>query len=300
MANIDHIMPKPVVVPIFWGHDYVVNTAASDQLKQMLSDLVTGPFMNGLAQYGIHRGTLLDPIKIDDQHPPKTITYKDSNKQLKDEITKHLISWINAGIVPPLPSPIDINQLYLILPPPETTFETFNNAGDPIGNGIQGFHNGGVTDPPPPPTYYWGIVKTNDTGVALVDANGNPLTSSAQAFANAVAGTVGHELVEQLADRNGSFEELGDPCNCRGATYRGWSVQPYWSEWGNTNEGSKWDIHCVNGDSPISLKQFLSAIGFDFNTKGLRSLGTSVINIDYIALTMQSKDSPQSAPSNCQ
>jgi hypothetical protein len=29
MANIDHVMPNPVVVPIFWGHDYVANPDAA-------------------------------------------------------------------------------------------------------------------------------------------------------------------------------------------------------------------------------------------------------------------------------
>ncbi len=52
MPNINHIMPKPFVVPIFWGHDYVANRDTANKLQQMISDLVTGPFMNGLAQYG--------------------------------------------------------------------------------------------------------------------------------------------------------------------------------------------------------------------------------------------------------
>jgi hypothetical protein len=150
MANIDHIMPKPVVVPIFWGHDYVDNPDTANKLQQMVSDLVTGPFMNGLAQYGIQRGSVT-PVIIDDQNPPATIIYTDSNNQFTDEITKRLINWINAGIVPPPTSPNDINQLYLIFPPPETTPEKYNGAGDPIGNGVQGWHNEGVTNPAPPP-----------------------------------------------------------------------------------------------------------------------------------------------------
>jgi hypothetical protein len=112
-------------------------------------------------------------------------------------------------------------------------------------------------------------MKTNDVGPS----------SSALAFVNNVAPKVGHELVEQLADRNGSFEELGDPCNNTLVTYRGWSVQQYHSDWDNG---------CINGDNPVSLKRFLIAIGFDFQHKGLRSLGTPTINIDYIATTMQS------------
>lgn len=268
MANISHIMPKPLAVPIFWGHDYVANPTTANNLRQMLSDLVTGPFTNGLAQYGVQRGSMTAPIIIDDRNPPSTITYTDSNNQLKDEITKQLIKWINAGTVPPPPSPTDINQLYLIIPPPETTPQLFNSASDPIGNGVQGFHNEGRTNPDPPPTYYWAIVKTNDVG--------DPATL---AFVNGIAVKIGHEFVEQCADRNGSFEEIGDPCNNTLVTYRGWTVQQYQSDWDNG---------CINGDKPISLKRFLIAIGFDVQHKGLRSLGTSTINIDFIASTMQS------------
>src|ERR1700732_4605435 len=113
MTNISHIMPKPLVVPILWGHDYVANQTTVSNLTQMLSDLVTGPFMNGLAQYGVRRGSMTAPIIIDDNNPPATVIYRDGNNQLKDEITKQLIKWINAGTVPPPPSPTDINQLYL-------------------------------------------------------------------------------------------------------------------------------------------------------------------------------------------
>src|SRR5262245_2992911 len=253
MANIDHIMPKPVVVFILWGHDYVANPATANTLQQMVSDLVTGSFMNGLAQYGIQRGSVM-LVTIDDKSPPATITYKDSNGQWTDEITKRLTGWISAGSVPAPPSPTDINQLYLILPPPETTFETYNGPKDPIGNGIQGWHNTGVTNPAPPPNYYWAIVKTGDVGAPA---------SSTQAFVKGVAGNVGHELVEQFVDRNYSFEEIGDPCNNNYFTYRGWSVQQYHSDWDNA---------CINGDNPVSLKQFLTAIKFDFQKSGLRSL----------------------------
>jgi hypothetical protein len=274
MPNLTHIMPKPLVVPIFWGHDYVTNPTTAQYLQQMISDLVTGPFMNGLAQYGIQRGSMQAPIIIDDTNPPATIIYYDGNKQLQDDITKQLIKWINAGTVPSPPSPTDINQLYLIIPPSETTPETYNfNAvppgSDPIGNGIQGWHNEGLTNPGPPPTYYWAIVKTNDCGPP----------SSGITFVNCFAQKVAHELAEQFSDRNGSFKEIGDPCLNNGDTYRGWAIQQYWSDWDNS---------CINGDNPVSLKKFLTAIGFDFKNKGLLSLGTPTISIDYIALTMQS------------
>jgi hypothetical protein len=273
MENIDHIMPKPVVVPVFWGHDYVANPATVNQLMGLLSDLVTGPFMNGLAQYGVRRGSVNAAIVIDDQSPPATITYTDGTNQLKDEITKRLAKWIREGKVPPPASPSDVNQLYLILPPTQTTPLKFNGDADPLGNGVQGFHNEGRTDPPPPPTLFWAIVKTNDVGA--------PSTSD---FINGVAPKISHELVEQFVDRNGTFEEIGDGCVGSLFEYRGRFVERYTSDLDKSAENPN---GCINGDQPVSLKRFLAAINFDLGRNGLRSLGTSTINIDFIAVTMQ-------------
>ena len=84
-------MPKPVVVPVLWGHDYVVNPTTASSLQQMVSDLVTGPFMNGLAQYGVRRGSVTSPAIIDDKNPPATVVGYDKNNKLHDDITKKII-----------------------------------------------------------------------------------------------------------------------------------------------------------------------------------------------------------------
>ena len=107
----------------------------------------------------------------------------------------------------------------------------YNGAGDPIGNGVQGWHNEGTTNPGPPPTYYWAIVKTNDCG--------SP--STGLEFVNNFAQKVAHELAEQFVDRNGTFKEVGDPCLNFPATYHGWQIQKYWSDWDNS---------CISGDEP--------------------------------------------------
>jgi hypothetical protein len=266
MPNLSHVMPNPVVVPILWGHDYVEFPETTALVERLISDLVTGSFMNGMAQYGVSRATMAPPVIIDDNSPPAKIVYYDANNKLVDDITKRLIHWIGAGLVPPPPSRADINQLYLIIPPSETTPETYNTSRDPIGNGVQGWHNEGVTDPAAPPTYYWTIVKTNDCGPP----------SAGTTFVNNFAQKVAHEVAEQFVDRNGSFKEIGDPCLNTAESYRGWAIQQYWSDWDNA---------CINGDSPVSVRKFLAAIGFDF-AQGLRTLGAASINVDYVAQTM--------------
>jgi hypothetical protein len=184
----------------------------------MISDLVTDSYMNGLAQYGVRRGRMETPIIIDDLNPPQTIVYTDSNNNLVDEITHKIIEWNNAGLVPPPPGN-NLNQMYLITPPSETTPEMWNGPKDPIGKGVQGWHNKGSSNPAPPPTYYWGIVKTNDCG----------LPSAGLTFVNNFAAKVAHELAEQFVDRIGAIVEVGDNCLNNVEYYRGWTIQQHWS-----------------------------------------------------------------------
>lgn len=145
-----------------------------------------------------------------------------------------------------------------------------------------------MTQPSSPPTYYWAIVKTYATD----------LTNSHK-FASDLAQIVSHELVEQFVDRNGSFAELGDACQGNPLySYRGWQVQQFLSAWDSTATQclNNKNCVCINLDGPVSLKRFLTAIGFDFQKNGLSQLGTlsggnpPVININYIASTMQSQD----------
>ena len=74
------------------GDDYVANPATAKAVEQMISDPVTGPFMNGMAQYGVRRGRMAMPIIIDDQKPPATIVYTDAKSNFVDQITKQLIT----------------------------------------------------------------------------------------------------------------------------------------------------------------------------------------------------------------
>jgi hypothetical protein len=223
----------------------VANPATAKAVEQMVSDLVTGPFMNGMAQYGIRRGSVVTPVIINDQNPPATIAYTDSHDNFVDQIAKQLITWIKDGLVPPPLSDSDSNTMYLIIPPSETTPEMYNGAGDPIGNGVQGWHNEGVTNPGPPPTYYWAIVKTNDCGPP-----GGGVT-----FVNSFSQKVAHELAEQFVDRNGTFKEVGDPCLNDPETYRGWQIQKYWSDWDNG---------CIDGDQPpLMPRSFQTVDGYE-------------------------------------
>src|SRR5215831_2154192 len=58
-AQDKHVLRAPIIVPIFWGHYYVNNPSDVTNIMNLIIDLVTGRFMNGLAQYGVVRGTVL-------------------------------------------------------------------------------------------------------------------------------------------------------------------------------------------------------------------------------------------------
>ena len=68
-ANNKHVIRHPRVVLIFWDHYYAINSDVIATTVQMLDDIISGPFMNGLAQYGVSRGTMLGSHIIDITHP---------------------------------------------------------------------------------------------------------------------------------------------------------------------------------------------------------------------------------------
>lgn len=278
MFNVDHTMSLPHVVPILWGDVYAQNPDTVQNIHDMVSDLVTGPFMNGMAQYGILRGSVQAPIVIHNSNPPPTIIYYDSNNNLQDDITKKILAWIEAGLVPAVP-PVD--QLYLIIPCPASHFETYDGSSDPKGNGVQGYHNEGVTNPATSPPCLWAIVKTD-----FVNSWSNGPISSKNFVSLGIAPTVCHELAEQFVDLNGTYREIGDACTNNQYVYRGWTVQQYLSVWAGKT--------CINGDSPVSTKRFLQAIGYP-PSQGLRALaktnsGEWPFNIAFIADAMSLRE----------
>ena len=276
-AHQKHIMPNPRVVPIFWGHNYVTNPNDVTAVVQLLSDLVTGPFMNGLVQYGVSRGSVASPITIDTNptNPaPGTLDEKQALAQI--------VSWINASTVTPTPSVDETNLLYFLFPPTTTQLTLSDGT-----TGFCGYHQHGKFN---------NISQNDDLFWAIVNTSGAP-SGTGTRFANSLAFCVSHELAEAFSDRDGhgfisdvvpgtnQTCEIGDICECAAGCpglitfpYRGWSVEQYWSNWDST---------CIHGDQPVSLRKFLGAIGFDIKNKGLLSLNTPVINLEYIASRMR-------------
>lgn len=289
------LIPHVQIVLVLWDHYYITNPLAVGFAKQLITDLVTGPFMNGLAQYGIHRGSLVNTIVVDtaSSNPasnfpaPSTWDIGDGNDATQ------ILTWINNGNVTPKPQRpskgAPPNILYLLFMPRSTQLTNGTNTdGSPNTNVCGWHHNAKLGDSDNTPVY-WGLVRT-DTAAAN--------TTSEQAFVDSVAFCVSHELSEAVTnpDGNGFFApnvqgqscEIGDLCeadsagNLKLVSYtvsgRTYQVEQYWSNWDNA---------CINGDQPVSLRKFAKAINFD-PANGLRSLpllgqNANTISIDYIA-----------------
>lgn len=129
--NDQHIIRDPHIVPVMWGHYYATNPAVVTALVSLLTDLVTGQFMNGLAQYGCLRGDfryssvfgngpVFNPQLIDIIPPNKGPT------NVGDTGLSQLKNWLDAGKVGPVPQDgFEHDQLvYIVFLPTETTIST--------------------------------------------------------------------------------------------------------------------------------------------------------------------------------
>jgi hypothetical protein len=264
-AGKKHVLRNPGIVLVFWGHNYITNPNDVSALVQLISDLVTGPFMNGLVQYGVTRGSIVGQAVVDtDLHNPAPATLDENQAQAQ------ISSCIKAGIITPAPSVNETNLLYFLFPP--TTTQLKMNDGS---TGFCGYHQHGK---------FHGNSQNDDLFWAIVDTTG-AATATGMTFANKIAFCVSHELAEACTNRDGQGYiadkcEIGDICEASGSVpccitfqYRGWSVEPYWSNWDNA---------CIQGVQPVSLRTFLRSIGVNAN-QGLRSLNTPDINLAYMA-----------------
>jgi hypothetical protein len=277
--HVTRVLPGvgPHVVPIFWGHYYVINPDVPRLVTLLISDLVTGPYMNGLAQYGVGRGTMGQTTTIDMTDAAGN-PIPDPINLSRGSIETQLGKWISGGLTGIRPLVDGQNVVFVIfLPTGSTTTEPAGEAG---------YHNHGQYNPASSnDDMFWAVVITNAN---YVDQ------SSATNFANSLSFVVSHELCETFTDRDEDgfiyFScEIGDICESRDPTCqnccttfpytqfnRTWQVEPYWSNWDN---------NCINGNQPVSIRKFLQAIGVD-GSRGLRQLQSNVINVDYVASKM--------------
>ena len=280
--NSKHVIRHPRIFLVLWGHFYETDADLLTFSYALVRDLISGPFMNELCQYGVAAGTMAGAGIIDtnDLNPaPATLDGAGVKTQLK--------SWF--GDIIPTPAVNEDSLMYFILPPLSTKL-TLKQNGTVLNGDVDfcGYHSWDTFNAKSTqPDTFFGIVSTASASA------GKP---KALDFVNALASCVSHEIAECVTNRDGqgfistactnsdkstTTCEIGDICETQaGYAYKGGSgqswpnIQRYWSGW---------DSACVQGANPVSVRKFLDAIGFDYHTKGLSALGASRLNIPYIA-----------------
>jgi hypothetical protein len=245
------------IMVICWGRFYKDHPDAVSNAFALCHDLVTGRYFNGLAQYGVGRGSMAGVRTIDDTNPPQMLD--------EDGVCTRIKVFVLSSILDntfPKPSVDEKSLLYVVFLPPQTKPTISSGADD-----FCGYHSWSkFNDRSQDDDLFYAVIRTDKAP-----------QSTGQAFIQSVSYCVSHEIAEAVTSRdgrgynNGSCE-IGDLCEQNGTfKYQGWDVEQYWSVWRRS---------CIQGDRPVSLRRFLATLG---QLRNLRLLGTPVVNIEFIA-----------------
>lgn len=195
---------------VFWGKGWTLPTSSPSASKviQAVQDILSGPYMTALKQYGIGRAYFRDALIVNDD-PPNPFSTIDVMNLIWDLID-------NGSF--PEPDDGGGQNLYVVITDSSANYANINVA--------VGFH-GVATD-------YDFPLDNDKAWVAWVGSKGS--------FPNAldnITKTFSHELVEAVTDpekdgyqTNGTFNggnEIGDACNNGSGRLNGIAVQTYWS-----------------------------------------------------------------------
>ena len=223
---------------IFWGS--VWNSPISPSASQIISsvqNILDGPFMSGLLQYGINRSPFRGAIVVTSPEPPFAPNTFDAD-DLEDELIGALID----GGAFPEPDEDGGRNIYVVVMPPNTKYN-----GDPKIKGAHSHFNSGS------------LIDVDNTWYAWI---GN-------ADIDLMTRVFGHELAETCTNPEGDGwtvdgepdgeNEIGDVCTKRTNQVNGITLDGYWSQLDNA---------CLL-PTEYSLKRFMLSSGLD-PTKGLR------------------------------
>jgi hypothetical protein len=210
------------VILVFWGSFWTATPApspSSDEYKQAIIGILTGPYMGGLRQYrGAAQGTLIFTDLNDNTSPADQYTDDDVKAMLKDRLD-------NTSMPPPTSGH---NRFYAVIVPPG-----INNKLTTTQNFVgqhQSFTYKGVTG-----YYAW----VDNTG-SLTGHNCATKVFShelIEACTNPDVDTLNNSILVNGTNPDGSTvtnDEIGDTCNNQFATVDvngvSCSVQAYWSK----------------------------------------------------------------------
>jgi hypothetical protein len=224
---------------IFWGSDWNLPSTSPtvNEVVTAVQNVLAGPFMSGLVQYGIDRSPFRGAIIVTSP-PPAFLPNNFDEGDVEDIVNK----LINNGTFPEPDEPGGRN-IYFVMMPPNTKFK-----GD---DGDIGAHSHFSSGSPIDVDTAW-----------CVWVGHNDIDTMTKAF--------GHELAETCTDPEGDgwtvdgqpdgLNEIGDICNSRFNTLNGITLEAYWS---------RVDGACLLPGA-YSLKRFMRSKGFDLGA-GVRS-----------------------------
>jgi hypothetical protein len=234
---------------IFWGNAWnqAATSPSASAVVSAVQNILRGPWMSGLRQYGIRRCSFGGAIVVTSPGPPGT--YNDS------DIQDLIWALIDDNKFPEPDDPGGRN-LYMVFMPPGSTYGP---------GGIRGKHLDATDfDLPADLDHAWvGFICTN----ASIDQ----LTS-----------TFCHELAEMCTDPESDAwtvtgnQEIGDVCNLVDQTLNGVSVESYWSAEDNA---------CLI-PTAYSVRRALKWSGHTLGGKGLRSIQTPIPSLNTLVVSL--------------
>ena len=216
---------------IFWGTQWAGNpNPLASLVIAAVQNLLAGPYMSYLAQYGIRRGSLQGTTFVTSGDPPNPFSYS--------SVGNFIIGQLDADNLPEPDS--DWPFAYCVIMPSNVAFQ-----GDAR-----------VETVPLPPGTLSKVVGANSNIIwndyDLMDVDNDPAhylwvgssgSASTQANVDYITTVLSHELVEMCTDPNGSngivqvnptppfggaASQIGDPCTGICDYVRGVKVQSYW------------------------------------------------------------------------
>jgi hypothetical protein len=236
---------------IFWGSlwNQPSTSPSTGDIINAVQNLLAGPFLSGLRQYGIDRSPFRGAIVVTSPEPPALPnTFSDAGGDIEDLVN----ALINDGHFPE-PDEDGGRNIYCVVMPPNTKY----NGPDGVIGAHSHFSSGSIID-------------VDNACYAWI---GNAaLATMTKAF--------GHELGETCTDPEGdgwtideappTQNEIGDICNLNFGTVNGVTVEPYWSIF---------DKACILPTS-FSVRRALASAGKKLNGKGLLSLQSSIPSLN--------------------
>ena len=206
-------------------------------MDQFVSDLATGNYWSGLAQYGVGSCSLQGHVVINMKSFPTPNSQNPGKAFSESQMQSQLTTWLDKGVVAPKPAGNEENLVYLIVAPSDTTLSLGGNTSGFCGYHQHGKYNASTSRD----NLIWGTVQ------------GYSKANTGQAFVDSISYCVSHELSEAFSnpDGQGYYDdvngcEIGDICEAASTggiitvPYQTWQVEQYWSNM---------DAKCISGPS---------------------------------------------------